>query len=112
MFNIVGEGIRFFDKVRIAHDNGVEYEWREVSGNDIDIGVFPRVLQVVSQDGLHRLRYKASEDWTRDVFLNVDELGMFIYDGATHSYMNQQYYINGATRWSVYWDELREQLRP
>lgn len=111
MINIIGEGVRFFDKVRVMHGDYIEYDWREVSGSDIDKGVFPRVLQVYSEDGLHRLRYK-TEDWTRNVFLNVDELGMFIYDGFTHSYMSQGYYINGATRWSVYRDELREQLRP
>ena len=110
MFNIIGEGVRFFDKVRIIHDDCVEYEWREVFGTEIDIGVFPRVLQVDTQEGLRELQRWAADSWRRDAFLKVEDVGMYIYDCFVHGYMNEHYYRNAASRCEIWRDQLREQL--
>ena len=111
MYNIIGEGVRFFDKVRIIHDNGVEYEWREVSGNEIDIGVFPRVLQVDTQDGLHRLQYQAADCWMRDAFDCVTDTGFYIYDCFVRGYMSEHYYRNAASRAEIWRDQLFPLIR-
>lgn len=111
MFNVVGEGIRFFDREGIVYDNCFfGYEWHEVSGSDIGRGVFPRVLQVDTQKGLRELQRWAADSWKRNAFLNVEDVGMYIYDCFVHGYMNEHYYRNAASRYEIWRDQLREQL--